>query len=128
MLEVFYAINNLKNLKSAGFDDLHAESIKYAHTVIVDLLLVFFNLCWKHAYTPDNFCIRKSVRVTKKSNVCESFSNCRPTLTVKVLTNVLEYCLMNRLERCVDLCELQFGFTWGGGCNNALLVFKSVIE
>ena len=35
---------------------------------------------------------------------------------------------MNRLEGCFDLHELQFGFTRGVRCDNALLVFKSVVE
>ena len=35
---------------------------------------------------------------------------------------------MNRLEGCIYLRELQFGFARGGECNNALLFFKSVVE
>ena len=48
--------------------------------------------------------------------------------TVSVIVKVFEYCIVKRLCTYVKLHDLQFGFTKGGGCNKAFLVFKIIVE
>jgi hypothetical protein len=126
--DVIIAINMLKLDKAAGFDSLKAESIKFAYPMIIDVLRVLFNACCKHGCVPNGFCLGRIVPVPKKSNVCGSFGDFRPVTTVSVIAKVFEYCLVNRLSVYKRLHDLQFGFTRGGGCDKALLVFRSVVE
>ena len=85
-------------------------------------------MCCKHGCVPLNFCIRRIVHVPKKSNVCGSFNDFRPVIKVSVIAKIFEYRLMNKLSNYMSMHELQFGFTKGGGCNKAVLVFKTVVE
>jgi hypothetical protein len=126
--EVVSAISSLKAGKSAGIDGIKSEAIKFAHPIIADVLQCLFNLCCKHGYVPFTFCLGKIVPVPKKPNVCGSFSDFRPITIVTVIAKVFEYCLTNRLSEYVKIHDLQFGFTKGGGCDRALLMFKSVVE
>ena len=44
--DIIEAIDELKIDKAAGFDNLKAESIKFAHPIIVNVLKELFNMCF----------------------------------------------------------------------------------
>ena len=48
--DIIEAIDELKIDKAAGFDNLKAESIKFAHPIIVNVLKELFNMCFKHGF------------------------------------------------------------------------------
>ena len=84
-------------------------------------------LC-KHAFVPSNFCGGRITPVPKKAGKCDSFDDFRPITTVNALGKIFEYCLLSKLEPCLDFHELQFGFTRGGGCVTAIHVLRTVTE
>ena len=45
-----------------------------------------------------------------------------------VIAKIFEYCLINKLSNYLSVHESQFEFTKGGGCDKALLLFKTVFE
>ena len=85
-------------------------------------------MCCKHGCVPLHFCIGRIVPVPKKSNVCGSFIDFRPVTTVSAIAMIFKYCLINKLSNYMSMHELQFGFKKGGGCEKALLVFKTAVE
>ena len=64
----------------------------------------------------------------KKERVCGKFTDYRPVTTVSVIAKVFKYCIVKRLYMYIKLHALRFGFTKGGGCDKALLVFKTAVE
>jgi hypothetical protein len=124
-------INAIKKLalgKSCGIDGLPGEAIKYCHPSIISKLQILFSSCCKHAYVPDNFCSGKITRVPKKNGVCSKFEDFRPVTTVNVLGKLFEYCILSKIESCLNFHELQFSFTPGGGCDKAVFGLRSVVE
>ena len=119
--DIIEAIDELKINKAAGFDNLKAESIKFAHLIIVNVLNELFNICCKHGCVPLSFCVGRIVPVPKKERVCGKFTDYRPVTSVSVIAKVFEYCIVKRLYMYIKLHDLQFGFTKGGGCDKALL-------
>ena len=61
------------------------------------------------------FLIERIVPVLKKSNICGSFNDLRPT-TVSFIAKVFEYFFINKLFNYVSMHELQFEFKKGGEC------------
>ena len=125
--DIIIAIGKLKCNKSAGLDDLYAEHVKYAHPLIIDLLMMLFNNCCKHGYVPVNFCGGRITPIPKKS-CSTAFHDYRPVTSINVIPKIFEYCILQKMEEFIDIDELQFGFTKGGGCEQALFIAKSVIE
>ena len=56
------------------------------------------------------------------------FADLRSVTPVLVIATVFEYCIMKRLCTYVKFHDLQFGFTKEGGCEQALLMFKTEVE
>ena len=125
---VSLAISKLKIKKSAGLDKLTVESIKYAHPKLLDKLSMFLTACCKHGVVLSNFWYGQITHVPKNNNTNLGNENYRPITTINVLVKVYEYCLVDKLQKCVNFHEMQFGFTAGGGCDNAVFIMNSVIE
>ena len=85
-------------------------------------------MCFKHECVPLSFCVGRIVPVPKNERVCGKFTDYRSVTTVSVITKVFEYCIAKRLYIYIKLHDLQFSFTKRGGCDKALLVFKTVVE
>ena len=111
--DIIEAIDELKIDKAAGFDNLKAESIKFAHPIIVNVLKELFNMCCKHGCVPLSFCVGRIVPVPKKERVYGKFTDYRPVTTVSVIAKVFVYCIVKRLYIYIKLHDLQFGFTKG---------------
>ena len=94
--DIIEAIDELKIDKAAGFDNLKAESIKFAHPFIVNILKDLFNMCCKHGCVPLSFCVGRIVPVPKKERVCGRFTDYRSVTIVSVIAKVFEYCIVKR--------------------------------
>ena len=77
---------------------------------------------------PANFCCVRIVPVPKKPSECSTFGDFRPVTSINVLAKIFEYCLLFKLENYFVINDLQFGFTVGGGCDNAVFMLRSVAE
>ena len=67
--DIIEAIDELKIDKAASFDNQKAESIKFAHPIIVNLLKELFKMCCKHGCVTLSCCVGRIVHVPKR-NVC----------------------------------------------------------
>ena len=126
--DVYDAVQKLKINKSAGLDNVFAECIRYAHPMLLCKLEFLFNMCCRHAYVPTYFCTGKITPIAKKANVCSKFQDFRPVASINVFAKVFEYCILNKIEQCFSINDLQLGFTSGGGCDKALFIVRSVVE
>ena len=126
--DVYYSIGQLKCDKAAGVDGLSAECINFAHSNVVLILCTLFYLCLKHSFVLANFCSGRIVPVHKKSSECSTFDDFRPVTSINVLVKIFEYCLLSKVENYFVTHDLQFGFTVGGGCGNAIFILRSVVE
>ena len=113
---------SLKIDKAAGFDNLKAKSIKFAHPIIFNELKDFCNMCCKHGCVPLSFCIGRIVPVPKKERVYGQFTDYGPITIVSVIAKVFGYCIVKRLCTYVKLHDLQFGFTKGVGCDKTFSI------
>ena len=112
--DIIEATDELKIDKAAGFDNLKAKSIKFAHPIIVNVLKELFNMCFKHGCVPLSFCVGRIVPVPKNERVCGKFTDYRLVTTVSVIAKVFEYCIVKRLYIYIKLHDLQFSFTKRG--------------
>ena len=73
--ELLPIIQNAKNKKSPGSDNINMELIKYAPIPIYIRLLDFFNLCWRTGYIPEEWGIAKIIPIFKKGdrNDCDNY-------------------------------------------------------
>jgi hypothetical protein len=126
--EIEAGITYIKCGKAAGLDGLTGECVKYAHPCMRILIKELFDACCKHGYVPVNFCGGRVTPIPKKSNVCGTYQDFRPVSSVSILAKLFEYCILQKVENCYKMHELQLGFTVGGGCEKALFIVKTVTE
>ena len=111
--DIKIAIDKLKCSKSAGLDGLCAEHVKYAHSKLINLLILLFNNFCKHGFVPTNFCSGKITPIPKKQ-CSNKFQDYRPVSSINIISKIFEYCILYKIEGFVNIDELQFGFTQGG--------------
>ena len=105
----------------------------YAYPAVFLRLTELFNIMFIHGYVPQDFgkcvilpVIKDSLSVNKISVECASHSNYRPISIEPVCTKLFEQCLVLFLDPFMSLYGNQFGFA--GGCNKALLTFRSTVQ
>jgi hypothetical protein len=105
-------INQLKNGKAAGADDLTSEHLKYAHPVLCVLLKKLFNLMLSTYYVPADFGIGVIIPIPKSSNACNShrIQDFRGITISPVLSKVFEQCLFQMFGDYLTSSPHQFGF------------------
>lgn len=107
--DVFAAVSRIALGKASGYDSISAEAIKHCNPILLPKLQELFTACCKHAFVPNNFCGGRITPVPKKAGKCDIFDDFRPITTVNTLGKIFEYCLLAKLEPCLDFHELQFG-------------------
>jgi len=126
--DVMLAFKQLKLGKAAGLDKVSAELLINADVILCQKLADLFTACCKHGFVPNNFCGGRISPVPKVGSLSHECADYRPVTTINVIGKVFEYCLLNKLSGLAILDDLQFGFTKGGGCDNAVFIARSVIE
>jgi len=123
------ALLRLKCGKAAGFDNLSAEHLIYAHPCLIISLKMLFNLMFMFGFVPDDF--RNGVLIPLLKDVKEDASLCdnyRGITLSCIVSKVFEYVLLDKYGSLLVTDNLQFGFRNGIGCSDALYTVKSVID
>ena len=101
---VSLVITGLKRGNAAGIDGLSAEHLLFCHPVLSVVLAKLFQLMVMCSYVPDGFRYSIIVPLPKPK---EYF---RRIAISPILTNVFEYCLLDRYKDYVVSAGNQFGF------------------
>ena len=111
--ELFKLINNLKNSKSPGFDNIGPKLIKQVMHVVIDPLVYLYNLSFETGIVPDKLKIAKVVPVYKSGDSSLP-NNYRPISLLSVFDKLLEKLMAIRLNKFLSvnniLYRYQFGF------------------
>ena len=112
-----------------GWDNVHANNIKYAGPVFMNFLGKYFNKLIDHSFLPKEM-IYGEIRPVIKSKVSSKndSDNYRPVMNSSVFLKVLEYCLLPSLKKNLPLNKRQFGFRSGTGCLPAIALVKEIIN
>ena len=124
--EICRAIHSLKI--GLGWDGIHANHIKFAGPVFINLLCKFMNKLLTHSYVPTNM-IYGEIRPVIKSKILGKgdSENYRPVLNSSMFLKVLEYCLQPILLDSLKLSNHQFGYRKDTGCLSSIAVVKETI-
>ena len=103
------AVGNLECGKSAGSDDIFAESIKFAHHRIHVLLSLCFSLCFTHGYMPSDMIKTILLYMLLRPNLADSNSY-RPIGIATIVSKLYESTILCKCEDILNTCGNQFGF------------------
>ena len=111
-----------------GWDGIHANHLKFAGPVFINLLGKFINMLLKHSYVPTSM-LYGEIRPVIKSKVLGKgdSDNYRPVLNSSMFLKVLEYCLQPILFNSLKLSNHQFGYRKDTSCLSAIAVVKETI-
>ena len=97
--DIINAINKLDNNKSCGSDEIYAEHIKHSSEKLYPLLSLCFTSMFVHGYLPDSLLTVILVPIIKnKAGDINSMNNYRPVALACILSKVIEYIILDRLE------------------------------
>ena len=120
-IEILKLIHNLKNT-SGGCDHISTKVIKELEIYLIYPLSYIFNLCLEKGICPDQ--LKKAeivpVHIAGDKNIK---SNYHPIALLsnfsKILEKIIHSRILNFLDKCNILSEMQFGFKKGIGTNCA---------
>ena len=131
MQEVQMAIKSLHNNKARGWDNIPNECWKNAPPVIIEHLLLLFNMMKDQVQLPDKF-NHGSITLIHKKGPVELLSNYRP-LTINIsMYGIYSRVLNNRLNTVTEihnlLGEVQSGFRKGRCAADNIFVLNTILE
>ena len=129
--EVREAVSSLKLSKARGIDDIPNECFKFAPPVLIDKLLILYNMIGDQKVLPPKFNHGKVVLIHKKGPA-EMLSNYRP-LTVSIsMYSIYSRMLNLRLTKVVEdhelLGEIQGGFRKTRSASDNLFVLNTILS
>ena len=119
------AINRLDNNKTCGSDEIYAEHLKYSSEKLYPLLSICFTSLFVHGYLPDTLLTVILVPIIKnKAGNINSINNYRPIALASILSKIIKYIILDRIELQLATNANQFGFKHGHGTDQCIYVFK----
>ena len=127
--EIAKAINQLKNNKATGADEITAELLKLGGGVMVQWLTQLSQLVWLREEVPVDWRTQLTIPLHKKGSYdgCDNF---RGIALLSVPGKVFCRFLQNRMKEKVNrmLRENQCGFRQGLGCADQLFSLRMLME
>ena len=126
MDEISNAIISLNS--GYGWDEIHANHLKFSGPIFQNLIGKFFNKCISHNYVPVPMIYGEIRPVIKCKALGKGDSNnYRPVMNSGMFIKVLEYCLLEKITDKIRLNKHQFGFRKQTGCLQAIAIVKETI-
>lgn len=127
--DVQNAILRLKGGKSPGWDQITTDHLLHMCSEVSAVIAVMFNSMIHHSVLPDGLIFSLLVPLVKdKSGVLDDVSNYRAIALSSVLSKVLEFVLMDRLDPYLSTSEAQFGFKPSHSTTQATHVLKETVN
>ena len=124
-------IFRLRSGKAADITGLTAEHLTHCHPSLSLVLCRLFKLIVQHEYVPSGFRHSYIVPVPKikdcraKSMTCHDF---RGIAVSPIISKVFEYCILEKFNKFLTSCDVQFGFKKGLGCRNAIYTVRKTVD
>ena len=129
--EVREAVSSLKLSKARGIDDIPNECFKFAPPVLIDKLLILYNMIGDQKVLPEKFNHGKVVLIHKKGPA-EMLSNYRPLTVCISMYGIYSRMLNSRLTKVVEdhelLGEIQAGFRKTRSASDNLFVLNTILS
>ena len=127
--EVEQAMDQMKNAKSPGIDEIPAELWKATGKEGVDIMWRLCCRIWKEQEWPKDWCRAVFVPLPKKGNLKEC-SNHRTISLICHASKVLLKIIIRRLKLKLDqeISEEQAGFREGRGTRDQIVNIRNIIE
>ncbi|XP_061718862.1 uncharacterized protein LOC133526321 [Cydia pomonella] len=123
------AIKSMHKGKSPGHDGLSIEHLQHAGPHISRLLAMFYTLCIRHSYLPDDLMRTIVIPVVKnKTGDLADRNNYRPISLATIIAKILDSVLNSQLSERVELHDNQFGFRPGLSTEAAILSLKHTVK
>ncbi|KAI5638092.1 reverse transcriptase (RNA-dependent DNA polymerase) domain-containing protein [Phthorimaea operculella] len=124
--DILNIIHDLKNTKSAGYDNVCTKVIKYVSRLIAPVLSHVINMCVIQGIFPDKLKITIVRPIYKKDNK-EEMTSYRPIALIPIFSKIFEKVIYNSLYSYLDhnhvLIDEQNGFRKGRGIDLAMYDF-----
>ena len=127
--EIQKAINDLKNNKSTGIDEVAAELVKNGGENVVEFFHVLCKKIWKDRKWPEDWITSVFVPIPKKGDVLEC-SNNRTISLISHCSKILLKVIAGRLKGKLDeeIADEQCGFRANKGTRDQILNLKLIME
>ncbi|KAJ2945534.1 hypothetical protein O0L34_g353 [Tuta absoluta] len=127
--DVGKAIKSISKGKSPGHDGLSIEHLQHAGPHISRVLGMFYTLCIRHSYLPQDLMRTIVVPVVKdKTGDISDKNNYRPISLATIIAKVFDSVLNTQLEKHLNLHSNQFGFRPGLSTESAILCLKHTVK
>ncbi|XP_063539546.1 uncharacterized protein LOC134748704 [Cydia strobilella] len=122
-------IKSMSGGKSPGYDGLSIEHLQHAGPHISRVLAMFYTLCIRHSYLPDNLMRTIVVPIAKnRTGDLADRSNYRPISLATVMAKILDSVLNSQLNSHVKLHDNQLGFRPQLSTESAILCLKHTVR
>jgi len=127
--EIHAAIEEIKNRKAVGPDDIPAEFLKILDGRTMEKLVELCKEIYEKGIWPEDFCRIVMIPIPKKSNATEC-SDYRTISLISHASKIMLKILAKRLESKTEalMSKTQFGFRRGCGTREAIGMLRSVCE
>ena len=128
--EVRRAVNSLKNNKSAGIDDIHAEHLKNGPSIVLSKIAEILNLIAETGEYPKEIKTGILVPLQKPGKRKGPPANLRPVILLSLLRKILAICLIKRIGDKIDreIPLTQAAYRAGRGTTEQLLTIKLLAD
>jgi hypothetical protein len=127
--EVEFAVENMKNGKASGVDEVILEILKYGGEEMMTSVFMLCEAVWKKETVPQEWMKGVIFPILKKGSD-KDMRNYRGISLLSVVGKVFGVVLNNRVIQWAEgvLVEEQFGFRPGRGCRDPLFILREVVR
>ena len=123
------ALNDLKSGKCAGLDNIQAEHLKNASSVLNVLLSILCTAMMKHGYIVNTILETVIIPVIKnKSGDATDKHNYRPIAISTTMSKVLELLMLHKIDSYLYTTDNQFGFKQNHGTDMCIYALRQTID
>lgn len=128
--EMAAGLQRLRNGKTPGVDQIHAEFLRYGGVQLQRAMLILFNEILRCEYWPDRWRLGLICPIYKRTGAETELDNYRPITLLSIVSKLFETLLNTRLMEWAEknrvLCDEQGGFRTKRGCADQLFILKEV--
>ena len=127
--EIKKAIQQLKNNKASGPDDIPAEALKAVVDTSVELLYPLFGKIWEEEEVPADWREGYLIKIPKKGDL-RNCANYRGITLLSVPGKVFNRIILERMKDMVDpmLRDQQAGFRQNRSCLDQIATLRIIVE
>jgi len=125
-----HLINEMKNGKAAGLDEISSEHLKFSHPIVVVILCKLLNLFVTSSHIPSSFGSSYTVPIPKCDRRSKSLTvdDFRGISISPVVSKLFELAVLERFNNYFESSSCQFGFKKRLSCRHVVYSVRNVIE